>query len=139
MHKAESQLKRVLRILGVIDLLALIAVFMSRAQMASLHDWSGLESFPEGTVVGYLARSASLMYALHGALILYLSTDVVRYAAVIRFLGFAALVHGAAVFAIDMIEAMPMWWRWVEGPCFATTGLIVLLMQRRLPREANPA
>ncbi|MEX0728470.1 MAG: hypothetical protein WD065_19515 [Planctomycetaceae bacterium] len=138
MNAAVSQLKWVLRVLGVIDLLALAAVFMSREQMATLHLWSGLGTFPEGAVVGYLARSASSMYALHGALILYLSTDVVRYFAVIRFLAYAALVHGGVIFTIDFIEPMPAWWRWAEGPCFAGTGLIVLCMQRRVSTSTNP-
>lgn len=137
MHRSASQLKWTLRILGVIDLLAVVAVLMSREQMAAMHEWSGLGTFPEGAIVGYLARSASSMYALHGALLLLLSTDVVRYAGVIRFLAYAALVHGAVIFAIDAFEPMPAWWRWSEGPCFAAMGAIVLVMQRRTT-DAHP-
>lgn len=114
---------------GILDLAALAAVGMPREWMGLLHAGAGLGSLPDAPVVGYLARSASALYALHGALMLALSSDVVRYAPLIRFLGWAAILHGLVIFGIDQAEAMPIWWRFAEGPCFSLTGIVTLIVQ----------
>jgi hypothetical protein len=120
-----------LRILGTLDLLALVAALAPRPWLVVAHEWCGLGSLPDGPVVGYLYRSASAMYALHGALMLFVAGDVVRYWRLIRFLAMLAVVHGAVLVAIDAAEQMPGWWRWIEGPGFAATGAVVLWLQRR--------
>jgi hypothetical protein len=126
----------VLRFLGCLDLLALGAVLMPQRWMEAVAVRAGLEGLPPAPVVGYLARSASALYALHGAMILYVSCDVARHWGLIRFLAAAALVHGAVVFGIGAAEGMPLWWRLAEGPSFAATGAVVLLLQRRAERRA---
>jgi hypothetical protein len=118
----------VLRGLGGLDLLALAAVFLPRRWLEVAHAWAGLGELPDAPVVGYLIRSASALYALHGAMVLYLSFDVVRYWRLIRFLAVAALVHGVVMLGIDLAEGMPAWWRYAEGPCFAATGAVVLFL-----------
>jgi hypothetical protein len=120
-----------LRVLGTIDLLALVAALAPRPWIVLAHEWCGLGPLPDGPVVGYLYRSASVMYALHGATILFVAGDVARYWRLIRFLAVLAVVHGALLFGIDAAEQMPGWWRWVEGPGFAATGAVVLWLQRR--------
>ena len=130
----------VLRCLGGLDLLALAAVVMPRRWMEASAAAAGLSTLPPEPVVGYLARSAALMYALHGATVLYAAGDVARHWGLIRFLALAALAHGAVVAGIDAAEAMPLWWRAAEGPGFAATGLLVLWLQRRaeLAQEVPP-
>jgi hypothetical protein len=119
----------VLRALGVLDLLALGAVFLPLHWMAVAHAWLGLGTMPEGPLVGYLARSASALYALHGALILFLSFDVRRYWSLITFLAVLAVLHGAVMLGIDIAEGMPVWWTAIEGLGFAGTGAVVLAAQ----------
>jgi hypothetical protein len=114
-----------------LDLLALIAVVMPRAWIAYGHGATGLGALPPEPIVGYLVRSASLLYALHGAMVVYLSFDVARYWRLITFLAVAALVHGTILVGVDAAEGMPAWWRWAEGPCFAATGAVVLWLQWR--------
>jgi hypothetical protein len=121
----------VLRALGVLDLCALFAVVMPRAWMAYLHALAGLGEMPDAPVVWYLARSASALYALHGATVFYLSFDVGRYWRLIRFLAVVALVHGAVIVGINLAEGMPGWWLRVEGPGVAATGLVILALQGR--------
>jgi hypothetical protein len=89
--------------------------------------------------VGYLLRSASALYALHGAMILFVAFDVRRYWRLITFLALAALVHGAVMAGIDAAVGMPRPWALAEGPCFAATGAVVLLFQARAgsPPEAT--
>ena len=69
----------VLRVLGCVDLLALAAVVMPRVWLARGHAWAGLGELPPGPLVGYLCCSASLLYALHGATVLFVSSDLPRY------------------------------------------------------------
>jgi len=113
------------------DLVALVAVFLPRdaMQWACLH--LGLGEMPAGPLAGYLARSGSLMYALHGAMVLFVSFDVPRYGRLIRLFAWLAVAHGVLLLGIDFTEGMPGWWQCVEGPCFSLTGVVVLLLQRR--------
>ena len=130
-EQAVRRVARVLRGLGCLDLLALLTVVLPRPWIELAHEWAGLGALPEGPVVGYLIRSASALYALHGAAAVYLSFDVVRYWGLIRFLGLAALIHGAVMLGIGINEGMPLWWQCVEGPAFSATGAVMLFLQWR--------
>ena len=129
MNRRHRVLAAVLGGLGGLDLLALAAVVHPRGWMAAAHAWLGLGGMPPGPLVGYLARSAAALYALHGATVLFVSRDVARYWRLIRLLAVLALCHGAVMAAIDWAEGMPLWWRVVEGPGFAATGAVVLALQ----------
>src|SRR6516225_6886500 len=129
-QKFERGLAVTLRAFGCLDLLALVAVMMPERWMAAGHQWAGLGPLPEGPLVGYLARSSSALYALHGATVLFVSFDIRRYWRLITFLAAIALIHGVIMLGIDLAEGMPKWWTAIEGPCFAATGTIVLLLQR---------
>ncbi len=120
----------VLRALGLLDLLALVAVAMPHAWMSAAHGWVGLGPLPQQPIIAYLTRSASALYALHGAMVLFVSFDVGRYLPLIRFLAIAALVHGAVMLGIDVAAGMPALWTLIEPPCFAASGAIVLLVMR---------
>jgi hypothetical protein len=124
----------VLRCIGCLDALALVAVVMPRQWMNVTAVSLGLDPLPPDAIVGYLARSASVMYALHGLTVFYVSFDVVRYWRLIRFLAILAVFHGVVMLGIDVAEGMPRWWQCVEGPCFAATGAVVLWLQRRRRR-----
>jgi hypothetical protein len=128
--KPSSALALVLRALGVLDLLALAAVLLPTGWMAAAHAWAGLGTMPEGPVVGYLARSASVLYALHGATVLFISFDVERYQRLITLLAVVALAMGAVMLGIDLAEGMPAWWTLAEGPGIIVTGAVVLAVQR---------
>jgi hypothetical protein len=119
----------VLRAFGLLDLAALGAVVLPFRWMAAAHAGLGLGAVPEGPLVGYLARSASTLYALHGALVLFLSFDLRRYWRLITFLAVAPVLHGVIMLGIDLAEGMPVWWTAIEGWGFASTGLIVLAAQ----------
>ena len=116
-----------LRGLGVLDLCALFAFVMPREWIAIGHSTTGLGDLPVGPLIGYLVRSASFLYAMHGLFMLYLSFDVPRYWSLIRFLACIKVLHGVIMLSIDLREGMPLWWTIAEGPGFAATGLIVLL------------
>jgi hypothetical protein len=123
----------VLRCLGALDCCALLAVSLPREWIQSLCVSLTGVAFPAVPVAWYLARSASLLYALHGAMAVFISYDVPRYWRLIRFLALAAVAHGGLVLAIDLSAGMPGWWSGIEGPCFAVTGLVMLGLMRRVP------
>lgn len=129
---AQSQrgLVLALRLLGTMDLLAVVAVFLPLEWMAKSHAWLGMGALPEQPIINYLTRSASALYALHGAMVLFISTDVRRYAPLIKFLAVVALIHGVALYLIDTITGMPGFWVALEGPIVAASGTIVLMLQR---------
>ncbi len=129
MAATRRDLAIVLRVFGTVDMLALAAVVMPGGAMAVGHTWAGLGDMPQAPIVGYLARSASALYALHGALVLFISFDVARYWRLITFLAIAALVQGVVMLGINFSVGMPPWWTLVEAPGFAATGAIVLVLQ----------
>jgi hypothetical protein len=129
---SERQLQLLLRALGTLDLLAFAAVLMPEDWMAAGHAWLGMGEFPRAPVVDYLARSASLMYAQHGAVFLFLSGDVRRYRPLIHVMAIIAIVSGAIMLAIDLLARIPLFWTVVEGPGYIVLASTVLLIQRRL-------
>lgn len=115
-----------LRLFGGIDLLALIAVLMPIEWMQAGHRLCGLGEFPDGPLAIYLSRSTSLLWAFHGALLLYLSKDVRKHSDVIRFVGRATVLAGLMLLAIDLTTGIPWWWTSLEGPVFAASGVWML-------------
>lgn len=103
---------------------------MPRPWIEAAHRLLGLGEMPAAPIVAYLARSTSALYAMHGAILIFVSFDVGRYDGLIRFLAAAAMVHGAALVAIDCAAGMPLYWTVLEGPCFAATGAAVLALRR---------
>jgi hypothetical protein len=126
-----------LRCLGCLDLLALLAVAFPTPVIADMHEKLAGGPFPTEPIGMYLVRTCSALYALHGAIVVYLSFDVERYWKLIRFMALAALVHGAVIVMIDISVDLPLWWQALEGPCFAATGASVLALQRRAERRAS--
>ena len=135
---SSHSLRVILRAFGVMDMLAFIAVAMPMAWIETGHQWAGLGSFPDAPVAGYLARSASLMYGLHGMLLFLPATDTERYRKLIRWIAGITVLHGAFMLTIDLVEHMPLWWTIVEGPAFSLTGVVILVTQRLVVvRSAN--
>lgn len=132
---AERWLVRALIVFAALDLLALGAVFFPLEWMNAIHQRCGLGELPREPIVSYLARTASLLYALHGAVILFIALDVRRYWPLVRFLAILAVAHGGLLAFIDLREALPGWWQAIEGFCIAATGGVVLWLLRRAENE----
>lgn len=118
-----------LRTIGLLDLIALVAVFSSRAWIASIHQSLGLGTFPDEPIVGYLARCTSIWYASYGMLLWFVSFDIEKYSRLITCLAVTMFVQGFIVIGIDVAERMPDWWIALEGPCCSGLGASLLLMQ----------
>jgi len=121
-----------LRLFGSVDLLATAAVLMPVEWMRAVHALCGLGEFPDGPLPLYLARSTSMLYAFHGAILWCLSTDVLRYQTVIRFVGAGTVACGLILIPIDFSAGIPSWWTWMEGPTFAVSGAWLLAWTARM-------
>lgn len=137
MKAPERPLVWLLRAVGTVDLLSLLAVVMPRSWHEWAHEGAGLGPLPEGAIVFYLTRSASALYTLYGALLLFLARDVVRYLPVIRFLAVAAQVHAVVLMAIDVAAGLPRWWVLAEGLGYSAWSLAVLCLARRMTKPPS--
>lgn len=120
---ADRVLAASLRVFGGIDLLALVAFVMPREWIRQVHQWCGFGPFADGPVPEYLARSTSLLWGMHGALLLYLARDVSANARLIGFVAKLTVLAGLLLLMLGLRTGLPAWWVALEGPVFAATGL----------------
>ena len=121
MPGAERALVVVLRIDGAVQLLGALAVVMPFAWMAATHRFLGMGELPQAPIVEYLARSLSVLYALRGALVLFVSRDVRRYGPLIRFWAMLVVVLGLTLLGTDVTARVPLFWTVLEGTGAATS------------------
>ena len=128
----ERALVVVLRAAGVLTLTALGAAIMPFSWMAATHRFIGLGELPDTVIVGYLTRSLSAMYAIHGALLLYLSFDVRRYLGLVRFLAVIGLVFGGGLIVLDLAVGLPLAWTLCEGPFVIGLSIVLYWLAGRV-------
>ena len=116
----------VLRVVGVLAMLAIVAVFMPLSWMASVHESIGMGKMPEGPIVEYLARSLSALYALLGCWIFYLSGRVPEQLGFVRLFGCLLAVFGVVLGWVGLQSSMPVTWVLLEGPPAILLGLWIL-------------
>jgi hypothetical protein len=133
----ETFLRLVLRAVGTVSLLALVAVVMPYAWMDATHQWLGLGRLPDQPIVGYLARSLSAFYALFGGLLWSLSFDLSRHRPTLCFLGIAIVGFGAMLVGIDWVEGLPFYWRAGEGPWVMIIGAAIAWPAFRIKSRAT--
>lgn len=123
-----------LRIGGCAMVLAFPMALLPTTTMASVNEAIGLGVYPSpaAPLLEYLTRSISLLYGFHGALLLVVATDVVRFAPIVRYLGVMNVLFGLGVLAIDLAAGMPAFWTWNEGPPVLATGLAILYLGSRV-------
>ena len=137
MNGSETNLRWVMRLSGAIMLLAFPAALLPVEWMAATHRWLGLGEFPGSPLVEYLARSISVLYGIHGGLLLVLARRVRRHRAVIAYLAGVNLVAGTALVIIDLHAGLPWYWVAAEGPSVFAFGVAVLWLLRGVP-ESRP-
>ncbi len=131
MNRNERILVWLLRLGGAVMLTALGAVVMPFDWMDWTHRQTGLGELPHVPIVGYLTRSISALYALHGALLVFLAGDVRRYLPIVRFLAVAGTAFGGLMLAIDCAVGMPRPWTICEGPFVIVLSAMILWLSGR--------
>jgi hypothetical protein len=130
--KSEWALRLLLRYIGSASLVAVVAVFMPRTWMDATHQWLGMGPLPSGPVVGYLARSLSLFYALMGGLLWLVSMNPQRHRTVLLYLSVVFILFGVIILGVDFNEGLPASWKCVEGPMVIGFGCVMLWLTTRL-------
>jgi hypothetical protein len=131
---AERWLVLLLRLVGGVCLLALIALWMPRGWMDAGHRWLGWGPFPDGPIAEYLARSVSALSGFYGGLLVALSTDVRRYAPLIRYQAAAIMVLSASGVVVGRWAGMPLWFVGGDAVACRTYCVPMLLLVRRVER-----
>ena len=124
-------LRAVLAVTGAGLLLAAVPIFFPAWLINYLHQQLGLGEFPDVAIAFYLARSTSLLYAVHGAMMFFVSFDLVRYWPLVRLFGFLHVALGLTMLGIDISAPMPLYWIIGEGMPVAATGVLVLWLWNR--------
>ena len=115
-----------LRLAGVFEILAFIAVVMPQSWMEISHEWIGLGAFPGGPVLMFLIRQASYVYGMHGVSLIVLSLDVKRFRPIIILNGISFLLAAPVFVAIDYSAGMPWWWTIADPLGCGFLGAILL-------------
>jgi hypothetical protein len=126
MNRYEKALVVLMRAAGVMLLIAVIPAVMPFAWMKDIHRLLGMGELPEGPIMGYLTRSLSAMYAMHGALVFFISLDVRRYRPVVKCLAVLGIIFGLGMLVLDFVVGMPFQWTMHEGPFIVIMGFVML-------------
>jgi hypothetical protein len=129
----EKVLVILLRVTGIVLLTALIPAVMPFSWMQETHRWLGMGELPTEPIVGYLTRSLSLMYAMHGALIYFVSLDVRHFLPLVRLLAILGIVFGGGMIVLDAAIGMPAYWIACEGPFVILLSFVILWLAKRIP------
>jgi hypothetical protein len=128
----EKILVGLLRICGVILLVALIPVVMPFSWMQAIHRSLGMGELPAGPIIGYLTRSLSLFYAMHGALLIFVSLDISRYLPFVKFLAVISVLFGVGLTILDSAVGMPLYWVLCEGPLVILLSMVLLWLAGKI-------
>ena len=127
---AHSVLTWLLRVLGGLTLSAVFAIFLPTDWMAAMNDRLGLDPLARTPLTEYLTRSLSAVYALFGALTLFVARDVGRYLDFVAFAGKLTVLLGVFFIVLDAWTGLPPIWMWLEGPPTVVLGLVMIWLAR---------
>lgn len=128
----EIWLRRLMFLSGGFLLLATFAIFLPVSAMAKAHAFLGLGEFPDAPITIYLARSTSVLYALHGAVTVFVAWRWDPLKVMVPFLGFLHILLGLTMLGIDLTTPMPAYWTAVEGGPVAALGALIVWMSRKM-------
>ena len=125
-----TALQLLLRLAGVLTISAFLAMFLPTDWMASTHERLGLGEFPRSPLVEYLTRSVAALYGFHGALLLLISRDPVKYRTIVQPVSVMNDAFGVMMLLIDLHAGMPWWWTAGEGLPIIVFGVVIGYLNR---------
>ena len=135
---AERWLGLLLRANAAVLLVAAPCALLPFAWMEAVHrEALGLGPLSDLPITRYMARSLSLVYALHGAIVLFVTLNWERLRFTVPFLAWLHVAFGAAMLAVDLDAGLPWWWVAVEGPSLVVLGLILLVLNQWAVQETE--
>jgi hypothetical protein len=145
MRRPAKWLRVILIVEGLLMALAIVPAVMPLSWIEAVHQFLGLGRFPEKFLTEYLARMTSAMFAMMGALLMFLAWDVRRFAPVIKFVYFIQIPVVIAVMAVLAGRHVDIIYYWlavidaVFAVAFAVFALILVAKMSRLAAEGGPA
>ncbi len=130
-------LQRILCLIGAGLLVATIPVFFPVSLMATMHGWLGLGDLPDAPITIYLARSTSLLYAVHGSIMLTTGLRIKELGALVPLLGWIHVVIGLVMLGVDLNAGMPWYWTAVEGVPISLAGLLLLWLWKESQKQTG--
>ena len=119
---------------GSFLILATFAIFMPVSLMSQTHSWLGLGEMPESAITLYLARSTSIMYAVHGFVMFYTGLKIESLWPMVWLIGVIHVAIGSVLIWVDISSAMPTYWTVMEGGPIAGLGVLILFLDRKSRR-----
>jgi hypothetical protein len=120
----------ILRIAGMVEILAFFAVVMPRSWMEISHTWLGMGVMPDGPLIMFMIRQASYVYGMHGVSLLILASDIDRFRPLIIFNGLSFLLAALVFFLIDYSSGMPWYWTIADPLGCGLFGAVLLWFNR---------
>lgn len=133
---ADYLLLWIIRFNAAILLCAAPCALLPFAWMDTVHGWLGLGPLPDAVITRYLTRSLSLVYAMHGAVLLFVTLDWARYRPLVPVLAWLHVALGGTILLVDLDAGVPWWWAASEGPGLIGYAAFVLLVYQRASRTA---
>jgi hypothetical protein len=130
---AAKALSYLLVVMGALAALAVVPMLMPTDWMDATNDWLGLGPFPRSPLTEYLTRSLSALYALFGALTIYIGFHVHRYRDLIVLMGWLTILLGVFLTVLDFKIGLPAMWTWSEGPPTVVLGWAFIWLAQRVP------
>jgi hypothetical protein len=119
-------LQTLLILSGLLLLLAVIPVFFSIRTMSFIHEWLGMGEFPDRPITVYLARSTSALYAMQGAIMIFVGLRLRQLWIMVPLIAVLHLWLGLTLLCVDLTAPMPWYWTCAEGPSVIAVGLVFL-------------
>jgi len=80
-------------------------------------------------------RSVSLFYAIHGAIVFYISFDLRKYLKLLKLICYLGVLFGICLFIIDLNAPMPTYWIYGEGPLAIILSLVILTLASKFEKK----
>jgi hypothetical protein len=127
-HRREKTAAWLLRLDALSHLMAAVIVFLPDGIIVLAHNRLGLGIFPDAPIAWYLARGLSAYYAMHGALMLFISLDVVGYLDLVRIAMWLFAIYGILMLFVDLRAPMPKFWTIAEPAFILVFSAVVLAL-----------
>ncbi|MDX1965127.1 MAG: hypothetical protein SFX18_18430 [Pirellulales bacterium] len=121
-----------LRLVGGVCALAILALFMPHWLMVEMHARLGLGEFPQAPIAEYLARSVSALCAFYGGLLIWLASDVRRYGPVIAYQATAIMICALSGLYLGLSAGMPLWFVGGDALACVAFGLPTLWLVAKI-------
>lgn len=131
MNKWKRLTGQLLVVSGGFLILAVVPLFFPIDLMKVIHQWLGLGEMPDSPIAVYLARSTSMLYAVHGFVTVYTGLKIERLWPMAALLGFLHVGIGLTMIGVDLNAGMPAYWVAGEGGPIAGLGALILYLWNR--------